>query len=119
MAIITRYVVVRNGVELDRIFEVKKEAEAYDRLLDAADGLSALIKSASFESRLTDEDIDEISVFLATNGPEVIRILKGVRPLKGPAAPGDPNISDPQRPVSASKKTGGPKRPVKEKKHRS
>ena len=36
MAVITKYVVVRDGVELDREFLVKKEADAYDKMLDAA-----------------------------------------------------------------------------------
>ncbi|MGD8250952.1 MAG: YebG family protein [Desulfobacterales bacterium] len=118
MAVITRYVVVRNGVELERVFEVKKEAEAYDRLLDAADGLSALIKSAPFESRLSDEDIDDISVFLAENGPDVVRILKGVRPMNTASAPRDASDAGRQQPVSVSGKAGGPKRPAKEKKKR-
>ena len=33
MAVITKYVVVRNGVELDKEFLVKKEADAYDKML--------------------------------------------------------------------------------------
>ena len=45
MAVITRYVVVRNGIELDQVFTVKREAEAYDKMLDAADRLAAFIKS--------------------------------------------------------------------------
>ena len=47
MAVITRYIVVRNGVELDKVFSEKKEAEAYDKMLDAADNLAAnLIKES-------------------------------------------------------------------------
>ena len=32
MAVITRFIVVRNGVELDKEFDVKKEADAYDKI---------------------------------------------------------------------------------------
>lgn len=80
MAVITKYVVVRNGVELDREFLVKKEAEAYDKMLDAAENLAAYIKDAGLEIDLAGEVIDTLSVFLAKNGPEVTRILKGLKP---------------------------------------
>ena len=46
MAVMTRFIVVRNGVELDKVFSVKKEAEAYDKMLDAAENLSGFIKSS-------------------------------------------------------------------------
>ena len=34
MVVIIRYIVVRNGVELDQVFTIKKEAEAYDKMLN-------------------------------------------------------------------------------------
>lgn len=85
MAVITKYVVVRNGVELDREFRVKKEADAYDRMLDAAENLAAYIKDADLELKVEDPTIEAISVFLAQNGPEVMRILKNLKPVP-PAA---------------------------------
>ena len=85
MAVITKFVVVRHGVELDKEFLVKKEAEAYDKMLDAADNLAALIRNAGLEVDLDDTTIDAIAVFLAKNGPEVSRILKGIK-LLGPAS---------------------------------
>ncbi len=48
MAVITRFIVVRNGVELDKVFDVKKEADAYDKMLDAAENLAVFIKKATF-----------------------------------------------------------------------
>jgi len=79
MAVITKYVVVRNGVELEQVFAVRKEAEAYDSMLDAAENLAKLIR----ESNLLSEEkiIADISVFLARNAAEVTKILKGVKPL--------------------------------------
>ena len=85
MAVITKYVVVRNGVELDKEFLIKKEAEAYDKMLDAAENLAAYIKDAELEIGLDGKTIDAISVFLAKNGPEVTRILKGLKPVAAPA----------------------------------
>ena len=96
MAVITKYVVVRNGVELDKEFLVKKEAEAYDKMLDAAENLAAYIKDARLEIDLDSKAIDAISVFLAKNGPEVARILKGLTPVAAAAKtePGRENKDD-------------------------
>ena len=85
MAVITRYVVVRNGVELDQVFAVKKEAEAYDKMLDAAEQLAGFIKSSALEVPLADETVDAVAVFLAKNGPEVVKILKGIKPVAPPS----------------------------------
>lgn len=85
MAVITKYVVVRNGVELDKEFLVKKEAEAYDKMLDAAENLAAFIKDGDLEIALEERVVDALSVFLAKNGPEVVRILKGIKPMAAPA----------------------------------
>jgi len=85
MAVITKYVVVRNGVELDKEFLVKKEAEAYDKMLDAAESLAAFIKEGDLEIALEERVVDAVSVFLAKNGPEVVGILKGIKPVPVPA----------------------------------
>jgi dsDNA-binding SOS-regulon protein len=82
MAVITKYVVVRNGVELDKEFLVKKDADAYDKMLDAAENLAAFIKEGDLSIDLDEETIDTLSVFLAKNGPEVTRIFKGIKPVK-------------------------------------
>ena len=81
MAVIAKFFVVRNGVELDKVFTEKKDAETYDIMLDAADQLAEFIKKGELECKLDDKSINEISVFLAKNGPEVTRILKTVKPL--------------------------------------
>lgn len=85
MAVITRYVVVRNGVELDQVFSVKKEAEAYDKMLDAAENLAAFIKSSELDAPIEESTIDAIAVLLAKNGPEVVKILKGIKPVMPPS----------------------------------
>src|SRR4030042_1086729 len=81
MAVITRFIVVRNGVEL-KAFDVKKSAEAYDNMLDAAEKLAAFIRQGNLPIGLDEKTIDEISVHLAKNAHEVLRILKGVKPIE-------------------------------------
>ncbi len=109
MAVITKFVVVRNGVELDIEFLVKKEADAYDKMLDAADNLASFIKGSDLEINLDDKKIEEISVFLAKNGPEVTRILRGIKP----AAP--PESSEPVKPVKPVKPVNKAPEPEKKK----
>ena len=106
MAVITRYVVVRNGVELDQVFSVKKEAEAYDKMLDAAEHLADFIKSGELDVTLEAATIDAIAVHLAKNGPEVVKILKGVKPVLPPSETEIQSASEAPPPVKEAK---GPK----------
>jgi uncharacterized protein len=103
VSVITKYIVVRDGVELDRAFADKKEAEAFDKMLDAAQDLAALIKQGELQINIDDRTIEEISVYLAKNAPAVATILKSVKPFK---------------PVSVSVEKGSPveKEPVAENK---
>ncbi|MGD8833742.1 MAG: YebG family protein [Desulfobacteraceae bacterium] len=115
MAVITRYVVVRNGVELDQVFEVKKEADAYDKMLDAAEHLAEFIKQSDLDVDLNAETVDAISICLAKNAPEVTKILKGIKPIAAPADIGG-KIEDPVDPESVkSKKAIGKKAKSKRK----
>jgi dsDNA-binding SOS-regulon protein len=82
MAVITRYIVVRDGVALDQVFSDKKEAEAYDNMLDAAQNLALLICQGELQINVDRRIIDDISVHLAQNAAEVLKILKIVKPLK-------------------------------------
>ena len=82
MSVITKYIVVRDGVELDQVFADKKEAEAYDKMLDAAQELGVLIKQGNLQINVNDSTIDEISVYLAQNASAVVKILKSVKPIK-------------------------------------
>jgi dsDNA-binding SOS-regulon protein len=107
MAVITRYVVVRNGVELDQVFSVKKEAEAYDKMLDAAEQLAGFIKSSALEVSIADETVDAVAILLAKNGPEVVKILKGIKPIAPPSETEDSSGAD-QAPQSEKKKPAKP-----------
>jgi dsDNA-binding SOS-regulon protein len=85
MAVIVKYFILRNGIELSQAFADKKEAEAYDKMLDAADELETLIRESGIEIAMNDQTIREIAVVLAKNGPQVTQILKNIKPF-GPAA---------------------------------
>lgn len=115
MAVITKYVVVRNGVELDKEFLVKKDADAYDKMLDAAENLSAYIKAGELEMDLDDKVIDALSVFLAKNGPEVTRILKGMKPEMSAPPKADGEQKDDFPDAGAKKKAPTAKAKPKEK----
>jgi uncharacterized protein len=82
MSVITKFVVVRNGAELEQVFTDKKEAEAYDQLLDASDEIAKLIKQGDLQINVDAQTIDDIAIFLAQNAPAVTKILKAVKPLK-------------------------------------
>lgn len=89
MAVITRYVVVRNGVEYEPVFTDKKKAEAYDRMLEAAEQLADLIHGADLDPPVDDAAVKAIAVYLAENGPRVSAILKGVKPVAALEQPSD------------------------------
>lgn len=62
MAVTIQYLVVRNGIE-KMTFTNKKEADAYDRLLDLAEHLDALL--ASSPVALSEDDREALALYLA------------------------------------------------------
>jgi uncharacterized protein len=101
MAVVAKYVVVRDGVELEQTFGDKKEAEAYDKMLDAAQDLRDLIKNGDHDLDLEPKVIDEIALVLAKNAATVTKILKAVKPAKpdatGAEKKAQPEIGDAQK----------------------
>ncbi|WP_341504082.1 YebG family protein [Gallaecimonas sp. GXIMD4217] len=81
MAVVIQYVVVREGVE-KMTFTSKKEADAYDKLLDTADALAALLEKSPVE--LDDKAVEELSFYLASNKDQLLEAIKGAKPA--PAA---------------------------------
>jgi hypothetical protein len=55
----------------------KKEADAWDRVLDAAAALADLIESSGFE--IPEDDLEELTIFLATHGAAVRNRLKHLK----------------------------------------
>ena len=74
MAVVTKFVVVREGVE-KMTFTSKKEADAYDKMLDIADNLIPFLTNP--ELGLEDNDIEKIGFYLAQNKDELQSLLKG------------------------------------------
>lgn len=55
----------------------KQEADAWDRVLDAAAALADLIESSEIE--IDEFELEELTIFLATHGYAVRNMLKHLR----------------------------------------
>ena len=54
----------------------KKEADAYDRMIDAANCISELLEKSGID--IDENDLEVLSIFIADNAPAVMHILKKV-----------------------------------------
>lgn len=77
MPVIVQYIVVRDGDE-KMTFATKKEADAYDKMLDIADNLFDFLENSNIV--LDETRKEEISLLLAEKREEVMPILRGVSP---------------------------------------
>ncbi len=73
MAVESRFVVIRQGVEVETFMD-KKAADEYDKMLDMADNLSEMFAQAPVE--LSEEAREELSIFLAQNRENVLVALQ-------------------------------------------
>ncbi|MFH2061152.1 MAG: YebG family protein [Pseudomonadota bacterium] len=91
MAVIVKYIVVRNGEE-KMTFATKKEADAYDKMLDIADNLFEFLESSKL--KFNENQLEDISLLLAENKDALIPILRGLKPkakqAKKPVAKPEP-----------------------------
>lgn len=111
MAVIVRYIVVRNGEE-KMTFATKKEADAHDKMLDVADNLFEFLEEAGL--KIEEQQLEDISLLLAQNREKLIPILRGVQPKKtGPSksagkkavpAESDPLKTEPEKAKGKAKK---------------
>lgn len=74
MAVIVKYVVVRDGKD-DMIFSTKKEADAYDRMLDIAERLWAFLQTSQLA--IDPDQLEALAFFMAQHGEQVSRLLRG------------------------------------------
>jgi len=81
MAVESRFVVIRNGVEA-KTFMDKKSADEYDKMLDMADNLSQVFAQSSV--KLSDSVNEELSIYLAEHREEVLVALLAKKPAKAP-----------------------------------
>ena len=63
-------------------------------MLDTAENLAVFIKKSDLQVDLDTKTMEEISIYLAKNAPEVTSILRGIKPITPAAAkiekPADP-----------------------------
>ena len=79
MAVIVKYIVVRNGEE-KMTFATKKEADAHDKMLDIADNLFDFLECT--KTKLTEAQLEEVSLIMAQKREELMPILRGIKPKK-------------------------------------
>lgn len=73
MAVESRFVVIRNGVEV-KTFMDKKAADEYDKMLDMADNLMALLANTPVD--LSEQVSEELSIYLAQHRDDVLIALQ-------------------------------------------
>ncbi|MCD4720611.1 MAG: YebG family protein [Desulfobacula sp.] len=100
MAVIVKYIVVRNGEE-KMTFATKKEADAYDKMLDIADNLFEFLESSKI--KLNENQLEDISLLLAENRDKLMPILRGIKPKKKPDKKPEQKESPPPRKAKAKK----------------
>jgi dsDNA-binding SOS-regulon protein len=66
----------KQGVERLRTAD-KKAADAYDKALETADRLAQLLRDERVVPNMADQDLEELTIFLARNARTVERLLKG------------------------------------------
>jgi dsDNA-binding SOS-regulon protein len=79
MPVIVKYIVVRNGEE-KMTFATKKEADAYDKMLDIADNLYDFLDSSKV--KLNENQLEDVSLLLAENKEMLVSVLRGLKPTK-------------------------------------
>ncbi|MEI6859960.1 MAG: YebG family protein [Shewanella sp.] len=79
MAVVTKFVVVREGVE-KMTFTSKKEADVYDKMLDIADNLTPFIVESELD--IDESTCEKLSFYLAQHKEQLLSLLKGIVPQK-------------------------------------
>ena len=77
MAVIVKFIVVRNGEE-KMTFATKKEADEYDKMLDIADNVFEFLENSKV--KLDETQLESISLLLAENREKLMLILRGINP---------------------------------------
>lgn len=91
MAVTIQYLVIRNGIE-KMTFINKKDADAYDKLLDLAEHLDEVLQTAPIS--LNETDREALALFLAENQDQLSGPKK--QPAKRPLNPPKPRSQSPQ-----------------------
>ncbi len=102
MAVIVKYIVVRNGVE-KMTFATKKEADAHDKMLDIADNLFEFMEMQNVG--LDEKQMENISLVFSENRDKIISILRGIKPKSKKPQTGPQKTKSEK---TKSEKTGAP-----------
>jgi dsDNA-binding SOS-regulon protein len=76
MAVVVKYVVERNGVER-MTFTTKKEADAYDKMLDIAESLEVMLEKVDVP--LSEQQVESLALEIAKSKDDFMAVLKGAK----------------------------------------
>jgi len=79
MAVESRFVVIRHGVEA-KTFMDKKSADEYDKMLDMADNLAELFTQSTIE--LSESVSEELCIYMAEHRDAILVALLAKKPVK-------------------------------------
>ncbi len=77
MAVESRFVVIRQGVEVETFMD-KKAADEYDKMLDMADSLAEMFEGTTLD--LNEKIREELCIYLAKNRENVLIALQAKKP---------------------------------------
>jgi len=77
MSVETRYVVMRNNVEVETFMD-KKSADEHDKMLDIADNITVMLNDSPVE--LSDNDREQLSIYFAKQREELLIALQAKKP---------------------------------------
>ncbi|WP_281555921.1 YebG family protein [Thalassomonas sp. RHCl1] len=107
MAVESRFVVIRQGVEVETFMD-KKSADEYDKMLDMADSLAEMLSHAPVE--LTEQATEELSIYFAKHREDVLIALQAKKAKPEPAkAKAEPAL----KAVEKKAESKGEKKPAK------
>ncbi|MGO2332946.1 YebG family protein [Pseudoalteromonas sp. MIP2626] len=99
MAVVVKYVVERNGVER-MTFTTKKEADAYDKMLDIAESLEILLEKVDVP--LSEQQVESLALEMAKSKDDFMTILKGGKEPVAPKAAAKGKKADNVAPIEES-----------------
>ncbi|MDO6487370.1 YebG family protein [Colwellia sp. 6_MG-2023] len=102
MAVESRFVVIRHGVEA-KTFMDKKSADEYDKMLDMADNLADVFAQSPIE--LSDSVSEELSIYLAQHREEVLVALLAKKPASKAPTKKAPKKAADKTPEKVAEKT--------------
>ena len=99
MAVITQYVVVRDG-EQKMSFTSKAEADAHDKMLDMVEALFPLLEQS--EVLTNEKQVEDMALFLAREREQVLIALGAKKPVKKKAQKADADTAGNTKPKAAT-----------------